>query len=36
MATIANHIEYLRKLYYAPLRQGVIDLYDSAGREESK
>ena len=36
MVTIANHIEYLRKLYYAPLRQGVIDLYDSTGREESK
>lgn len=36
MATIANHIEYLRKLYYAPLRQGVIDLYDNTGKEESK
>ena len=36
MATIANHVEYLRKLYYAPLRQGVIDLYDNTGKEESK
>lgn len=33
---MANNIERLRKLIYAPIRQGVIDLYDNTGREESK
>ena len=36
MATIANHIEHLRKLIYAPIRHDVIDLYDNTGKEESK
>ena len=36
MATIANHVEYLKKFYYAPLRQSMIDLYDNTGKEESK
>lgn len=34
--TMANNVEHLRKLIYAPIRHDVIDLYDSTGREESK